>query len=215
MFGFTTMFHSMASRFLTWLLATGTSNTHTLDNALAALASVSAVLWAGCLITWQLKAWSPERTASLDFLSIAFLVALLALFLEPLGFRIAMIILVAASVQYAWARRRGLRTPQEIKAAAKPRFQSLTDDAWERIAENNKRYYRAVLRLPIYFAALFIWPYQLATCFVSVVALAVGVSAVTTALNTTEDKLSPQLTTMNSLLVSISKQLQELISRLK
>jgi hypothetical protein len=210
----TVMLHNVLARFLAWLIDAGTSNTHALDNALVALASVSAVLWAGCLITWQLKAWSPERTASLDFFTIAFLVALLALFLEPLGVRIAMLLLVVSAIRGVRNTKKNLRTPQEMKASAKPQFQSLPDDAWERIAQNNRRYYRAILRTPIYFAVLFFWPYQLATCFVSLIALGVGATAVGAALNATEDKLSPELTLTNNILSNISRQLQEVIERL-
>ena len=73
-----------------WFLTVQTTGSlvRTQNDALIAIASVSAVVWTGGLIAWQIKAWTLSRNFALDMLQTAFMASIISLVAHPPTFRI-------------------------------------------------------------------------------------------------------------------------------
>jgi len=149
-------------------VATTDSLTRSQDTALFAIASVSAVVWTGGLISGQIKQWNVVLPVSLDLVQCAFMGAVFKIFVPALGFRYLatafLLYYIAASSIGIWRNR----NTNWAKAKLGSKLTMLNDEQWNAIAKTNRLYSIITLASVSLFVLAIVWPYPIAVCWLRI-----------------------------------------------
>lgn len=169
------------------------------DNALIAIASVSAVAWTGGLVAYQIKRYTVGRAFALDILQASFMGCVFGLFMTPLTLRY---VATAFTLFYVYSSVYALlfqyKNIESVRKRLKGEAKTLPDDVVDKIRETGRRYAWLTLASMIAYVAIIVWPYPETLAGVAALLLFAGYQTVVWQLNTAPDKL-----TLESLLPSL------------
>ena len=184
------------------------------DTALFAIASVSAVVWTGGLISWQIKQWNLYIPVSLDLVQTAFMGAIFGLFVHPLTFRYLatgfLVLFTVQSIASLWLNR----NHNYVKNKFATTF-TLTDERWDAVAKVNRTYATITLCSMILYVMIIVWPYPTVIAWFATIALFVGYQLIIGFMNSTPDKTSAIIPAIGMMgqLNTIIEQLKALVAK--
>jgi hypothetical protein len=154
--------------------------------ALAAIAGVAVVIWTGGLIAYQLKKFALPRTYGLDIVQTGFMFALVATFMHPLSFRIAVTAFFLLYTAQSVVSLRRYRDLSWVDDKQKKLFPNRTQEQWASISDATRKYAWFTLLTMLLYVWAIIWPYQVALTWISTICTFLGYQTIIYYFNTTE-----------------------------
>jgi len=153
-----------------WFLTVQTTGSlvRTQNDALIAIASVSAVVWTGGLIAWQIKAWTLSRNFALDMLQTAFMASIISLVAHPPTFRIVatfFLLYYGIGSIVGLAKNRNGDTWNKWFGKKYPNI--TTAEQRENVAKSNREYSAFTMGTMVYYAVAIVWPYPTVVAWLS------------------------------------------------